>query len=278
MTGTLYVVATPIGNLGDISSRAVEVLSDVEIIAAEDTRRTRTLLAAIGVAPPKMLALHDHNEAAVSARVKAALAAGQTVALVSDAGTPLLSDPGFELVRQCCADGLDVRPVPGASALMCAISVCPLPMAGFRFLGFLPAKATARRSQLQQAAAAGVPAVFFEAPHRMRECLADIAELPGNRRVFIGREMTKRHEAYLCGQARTLHDQLDENDQWRGEFVCVLEGQVDNHTPADVRHTMSVLCRELGPAQAARLGAQLVGGKKNELYQLALTFKEQTAD
>lgn len=274
MTGTLYVVATPIGNLGDISSRAVEVLSSVEIIAAEDTRRTRTLLAAIGVEPPKMLALHDHNETAVSARITNALAAGRTVALVSDAGTPLLSDPGFELVRQCCAEGLDVRPVPGASALMCALSVCPLPMAGFRFLGFLPAKASARRNQLVQAAAVGAPAVFFEAPHRMRECLADIAELAGGRRLFIGREMTKRHETYLCGQAQALHDALDENDQWRGEFVCVLEGQADDHSPADVRHTMSVLCRELAPAQAARLAAQLLGGNKGELYELALTLKE----
>jgi len=273
MTGTLYVVATPIGNLGDISSRAVEVLSEVEIIAAEDTRRTQILLAAIGVQPPKMLALHNHNETAVSTRVKRALAAGQTVALVSDAGTPLLSDPGFELVRQCCAEGLDVRPVPGASALMCALSVCPLPMSGFRFLGFLPAKATARRSALAQSVAAGAPAVFFEAPHRMRECLADIADLAGGRRVFIGREMTKRHEAYLCGHAQVLLDELDANDQWRGEFVCVLEGQADDRTPADVRHTMSVLCRELGPAQAARLGAALLGAKKSELYDLALTLK-----
>ncbi len=274
MTGTLYVVATPIGNLGDISSRAVEVLSGVEIIAAEDTRRTRALLAAIGVQPPKMLALHDHNETAVSARVKAALAAGQMVALVSDAGTPLLSDPGFELVRQCCAEGLDVLPVPGASALMCALSVCPLPMSGFRFLGFLPAKSAARRNQLARAAAAGAPAVFFEAPHRMAECLADIADLAGDRRVFIGREMTKRHEAYLCDHAQALHDQLDENDQWRGEFVCVLEGQAANATPADVHHTMSVLCGELSPAQAARLGAALLGAKKSELYELALTLKD----
>lgn len=273
MTGVLYVVATPIGNLNDISSRAVTVLSSVEMIAAEDTRRTRSLLAAIDVQVPKLLALHDHNETSVSARVVATLVAGRAVALVSDAGTPLVSDPGFELVRQCFAEGIEVIPVPGASALLCALSVCPLPTTDFRFLGFLPAKSGPRRSRLAAAIIDGSPFVFFEAPHRMQACLADITKLAADRRLFIGREMTKRHESYLCDLAPRLAQRLEGDKQWRGEFVCVLEGRAGARATADARHTMRVLCREMAPAQAARVGAELLGLKKSELYELALTLK-----
>ena len=273
MTGVLYVIATPIGNLGDISSRAVDVLSSVEMIAAEDTRRTRRLLAAIDVQTPKLLALHDHNVAAVSARVVTALLTGGSVALVSDAGTPLVADPGFELVRRCFDEGIEVLPVPGASALMCALSVCPLPMTDFRFLGFLPAKSAQRQKRLGAAIAEGSPFVFFEAPHRMQACLVDIAKLAADRRVFIGREMTKQYESYLCDFAQPLGQRLEVNQQWRGEFVCVVEGQAGRGSTADARHMMRVLCQEMAPAQAARVGAELLGLKKSELYELALTLK-----
>ena len=195
--GVLYVVATPIGHLDDISRRAVDVLSAVETIAAEDTRRTLSLLRAYALNAPKLVALHEHNELEVAADLVGRLQAGETVALVSDAGTPLLSDPGYHLVRCCFEAGVAVRPVPGPSAVVAAMSVCPLPLAGCRFEGFLPSRAGARRTALTTLLESGQPVVFFEAPHRLRDCLLALAVLAPERRVFVAREMTKRFETYL---------------------------------------------------------------------------------
>lgn len=268
--GVLYVVATPIGHLDDVSRRAADVLAGVEIIAAEDTRRTRSLLNALGLPVPRLIALHEHNETAVVSEVLAALRAGASVALVSDAGTPLVSDPGFPLVRDCYDAGIPVRPVPGPSAVAAALSVCPLPTTGSRFVGFLPARAGARRSRLAALIEAGDPVVFFEAPHRLRETLLEIAALAGDRRVFVAREMTKRFETYLVGTADELVARMDQADQWRGEMVCVLEGR---HAEAEAgdreqARVMRILAAELPPAQAARLGAQILGVKKGALYRL----------
>ena len=273
--GLLHVVATPIGNLEDISSRAVNVLSSVAIIAAEDTRRTLSLLAAIGVNAPRMIALHDHNETVVNETILNALREGRDVALVSDAGTPLLSDPGYTLINTCYEVGVKVLPVPGPSALSCALSVCPLPTAGFQFIGFLPSGSGPRRSRIQGLIEAGNPVVFFEAPHRMRECLIDLAELAPDKRVFVGREMTKRFESYLCGSASSLIETFDDQASWRGEFVCVLEGRARGASAQslDAERLMRILCAELAPAQAARLGAELLGAKKSELYALAMQLK-----
>lgn len=256
-----------------MTRRGADVLRSVAMIAAEDTRRTRVLLDAIGAVGAQLLALHTHNESAALGRVVARLKEGADVALVSDAGTPLLSDPGFELVRACWQAGVDVVPVPGASAIMAILSVCPLPVARFTFEGFLPARAGARRERLQALVAAAEAVVFFEAPHRMADCLADLAALVPDRQIMIGREMTKLHEQYLCGRPAELLARLQAAEQLRGEFAVVLSSAGADAVAPDVRRTMAVLGRELPPAQAARLGAELLGVGKRELYALALELR-----
>jgi 16S rRNA (cytidine1402-2'-O)-methyltransferase len=274
MAGTLYVVATPIGNLEDFSRRGANVLASVAMIAAEDTRRTRVLLEAFGASAPQVIALHSHNETEASRAALARLHAGEDVALVSDAGTPLLSDPGYELVRACWGAGIAVVPVPGPSALITALSVCPLPAGRFLFEGFLPAKAAAREERLLELVRLGVLVVFYEAPHRMAATLKDVARLAPGRRLMIAREMTKRHEQYLCDLPDALLQTLERREQLKGEFVCVLEAGAPAVTPPEVRRTMEILTRDLPPAQAARLGAQLLGRSKRELYDLAMRLRE----
>lgn len=275
MTAMLYVVATPIGNLEDFSRRGADVLGSVAMIAAEDTRRTRVLLEAIGVTGIPILALHSHNETAASETVMARLREGAVVALVSDAGTPLLSDPGFELVRACWEEGIPVLPVPGPSAVAAVLSVCPLPGGRFLFEGFLPARPHARKERLGELLKAGPAAVFFEAPHRMAATLEDLHGLAPGRRVMLGREMTKRHEQYLCDVPEVLLDVLSSGEHLKGEFVCVLEGGSARTTPEEVRRTMETLVDELPPTQAARLGASLLGRPRRELYDLALSLRRE---
>jgi 16S rRNA (cytidine1402-2'-O)-methyltransferase len=277
MPGVLYVVATPIGNLEDMTARAANVLRSVAMIAAEDTRRTRVLLEAIGAPDPQLIALHAHNETVALARVIERLRAGDDVALVSDAGTPLLSDPGFELVRACWEASLAVIPIPGASSVMAVLSVCPLPVGRFRFEGFLPARAGQRRERLHELAAGADAVVFFEAPHRMAECLADLDAVVPGRAIMIGREMTKLHEQYLCGRPAEMLAQLRDAGQLRGEFAVVLPGSGAAAVAPDVRRTMAVLARELPPSQAARIGAELLGVGKRELYSIALELRGEAA-
>ncbi len=266
----LYVVATPIGHLEDISQRAVNVLGAVETIAAEDTRRTLTLLRAFSLTPNKLIALHEHNELTAADGLVQGLLAGGTVALVSDAGTPLLSDPGFHLVRRCFEAGVPVRPVPGPSSVVAAMSVCPLPLAGCRFEGFLPARSGTRQATLTMLLESGQPVIFFEAPHRLRDCLQAIDALAPDRQVFVARELTKRFETCLVGTAAELVEKMDAAEQWRGEVVCILEGVADQAAGvAEQQRVMRILAEELPPTQAARIGARILGVKKKDLYRLA---------
>ena len=276
MSGILYVVATPIGNLDDITRRGAMVLESVAIIAAEDTRHSGVLLAQIGAPKKKMVALHDHNENQVGSKIVAALTGGSDVALISDAGTPLLSEPGFDLVRRCWEAGIEVVPIPGPSAVLAALSVCPLPTRQFYFEGFLPAKSGPRKSRLQELLEFPFAVIFFETPHRIESCLSELCGLAPERRLMIGREMTKRHETYRCDTPELLLQFLRSEDQLRGEFVCILQAKpVSVSTDEDVQRTMQILCKELSPTQAARLGAQLCGHNKAELYALAVQFSQK---
>ncbi len=274
-TGCLYVVATPIGNLGDITRRAVEVLSAVDRIAAEDTRHTRRLLQHLGIDRP-LLSLHEHNERQRVQSLLERLRAGEHLALVSDAGTPLISDPGYPLVRACRAEGIRVVPVPGASALIAALSVAGLPTDRFRFEGFLPRRAAARRERLQTLSDAAETLVFYESAHRIEESLDDLCTVFGRaREAVLARELTKRHETLLDGTLGELLARVREDmDQRRGEFVLVVAGApVEAEDDSALRALLSVLLEELPLKQAAAIAARLSGEKKNRAYQLALAMR-----
>ncbi len=269
MTATLYVVATPIGNLGDLSPRAQEALRAVAAICAEDTRHTRQLLAHFGIDTP-LLALHEHNEKALADRLVARLAAGESLALVSDAGTPLISDPGFRLVRAARAAGLRVSPVPGACAAIAALSVAGLPSDRFVFEGFLPAKGAARRERLAVLAAETRTLVFYESAHRIEQALADLAAaFGGTRHVALARELTKLFETVLDGTLADLRARVQgDADQRRGEFVLIVEGAGDDADAkvAEGRRLYARLSEHLPPSTAARLAAELSGAPRKALY------------
>ena len=269
--GRLYVVATPIGNLSDITLRAVEILKSVPIVACEDTRRSRTLLAHVG-ASPQLLTLHDHNETAASAGLVERLSLGEDAALICDAGTPLVCDPGFELVRLAWRSGIVVTPVPGASAVTAAIAASPIPVNRFRFEGFLPAKPARRREALARLLASDVAVVFFEAPHRLRDTLSDLVGLGGgSRRLLLGRELTKRYETMHCAKVVELLDTSTVLD--RGEFVCILAPGAPASAPAFAEAVVAVLAADLPAGQAARLAARITGRPRRELYQRALSLR-----
>ncbi len=275
--GCLFVVATPIGNLADISARALEVLQTVDVIAAEDTRHTRGLLQHFGINKP-MLPVHEHNEDTQAPQLLARLLAGERIALVSDAGTPLISDPGFPLVRACREAGVAIMPVPGPSALIAALSVAGLPTDRFRFEGFLPRKGAARRDRLQKLEAEPATLVFYESSHRVAETLGDMVEvLGGGRYAVLARELTKLHETVLSGDLDALLAQVQADDnQRRGEFVLMLAGadvEADDNL-AQLDQALGILMEELPLKQAAGLAAKLVGVKKNAAYQRALELRE----
>lgn len=276
--GCLYVVATPIGHLGDLSPRAQAVLAAVDAICVEDTRKTGPLLSRFGIHKP-LKALHDHNEDRQSAALVAQLAAGQTLALVSDAGTPLVSDPGYALVRAARLAGLTVQAVPGPCAVTAALSIAGLPTDEFTFAGFLPAKPAARRARLQALATESRTWVIYEAPHRILECAEDLVQVLGPERpVFLARELTKRFEQSVLLPAGELPAWLaaDANRQ-RGEFVLAVAGatrQAEGVT-LEARALLSALLNELPPARAARLAANLTGQKRQALYQMALDLAGQ---
>ena len=223
-SGTLYVVATPIGNLGDLSTRAIETLEEVDVIACEDTRRTGRLLAGLGL-KKKLLSLHEHNEAARLEPLLAKLRSGAQVALVSDAGTPLVSDPGYRLVRAAVSHQLRVRVVPGPSAALTALVGSGLPPHPFTFLGFAPPKPGKRRSFFERFADLDHTLVFFESPHRLIASLRDALEVMGDRPAAISRELTKLHEEILRGGLGELVEELERRERLRGEFVVVLGGK-----------------------------------------------------
>lgn len=266
---TLYVVATPIGNLADLSPRAQEVLRSVAAICAEDTRHTGQLLSHFGISKP-LVALHDHNEEAMAQRVVARLQAGESLAVVSDAGTPLVSDPGFRLVRAARAAGIKVSPVPGACAAIAALSVAGLPSDRFVFEGFLPAKAAARRDRLQRLASETGTLVFYESSHRIAESLADMAMAFGAERpAVVARELTKLFETVLDGSLAQLLAtvQADEN-QRKGEFVVMVQGAGDDEAAkvAEGRRLYARLNEHLPPSTAAKLAAELSGAPRKALY------------
>jgi 16S rRNA (cytidine1402-2'-O)-methyltransferase len=267
--GTLHVVATPIGNLGDLSPRALETLKSVAAVCAEDTRHTRQLLAHYGIERP-LLALHEHNEEEVASKLVSRLLAGDSLALVSDAGTPLVSDPGFRLVRAARAAGVRVSPVPGACAFVAALSVAGLPSDRFVFEGFLPAKAGARRERLAQLVAEPRTLVFYESAHRIADALEDFATaFGGERRAVLARELTKLFETVLDGTHAQLHGQVvGDANQRKGEFVLLVQGAGDVAVAriAEGRRLYAKLGEHLPPSTAAKLAAELSGAPRKALY------------
>lgn len=278
-SGTLYIVATPIGNLDDMSPRATAILSRVSVIAAEDTRHSGRLLQHLGVRKP-MMALHDHNERDKAGQVLEKLAASQDVALISDAGTPLISDPGYVLVREARARGFRVSPVPGACALVTALSAAGLPTDRFLFEGFLPARQGARTAALERLARESATLVFYESPHRIVDTVRDIERvMGGDREVVLAREITKAFETFYAGAAKVVGDALEADPHGsRGEFVVMVHGASDAEVAVgsvEVDRVLGVLLKELPVKKAAKLAAELTGRPKNELYQRALALKEQ---
>ena len=269
--GTLYVVATPIGNLGDASPRALETLRAVKLIACEDTRTTRTLLARHGIVT-RTVSLHEHNEQAAADGLLEILRAGGSVALVSDAGTPAISDPGALLVAKAHREGIRVSPLPGANAAAVAVSVSGFPAAQFMFAGFPPSTRAARRKALQ-ALELPWPVVFYEAPHRIAATLADLAEIFGGaREIVIARELTKKFEEVArmpLAQAAAWLDARRERSQ--GEFVLVLSpGEKPKAGELDADSVLEMLLEALAPSEAAKLAARITGAPRNELYRKAL--------
>jgi 16S rRNA (cytidine1402-2'-O)-methyltransferase len=276
--GRLEVVATPIGNLGDLSSRAREVLAAADLIAAEDTRRTAQLLSAIGVTG-QLISMHDYNEEARIEPLLQQLKAGKVIALVSDAGTPLLSDPGFGLVRAAAAAGIEVRAVPGASAVTAALSIAGLATDRFVFEGFLPVRAAERRALLARLALEARTLVLFEAPHRIAATLADLARSFGEERpAVVTRELTKMHETVYRGTLRELCVMArEDHDFERGEITVVIAGAAPGQAVGGdtelLTRALQLLLTELPPARAAAIAAQLAGARRSDAYQLALRLQ-----
>jgi 16S rRNA (cytidine1402-2'-O)-methyltransferase len=267
--GTLYVVATPIGNLADLSARAREVLSQADLICAEDTRHTRQMLNALGLERP-LLALHEHNESERVAQVLAQLQAGKALALVSDAGTPLISDPGYRLVRELRAAGMTISPIPGPCAAIAALSVAGIASDRFCFEGFLPAKSSARRERLQRLAAEPRTLVFYESSHRIEECLADMSAVFGaEREAVLAREISKLFETILDGKlADITHAVSADPNQRKGEFVLIVSGAPEDENAALVegRRLYAKLAEVMKPSQAAKIAADLSGAPRKALY------------
>ena len=267
--GTLWVVATPIGNLGDLSPRAQQVLREAAIVAAEDTRHSRPLLQHFGIGTP-LTALHEHNERAAVAALLAKLQAGEDVALISDAGTPLISDPGFRLVRAAREADIGVSPVPGASAAIAALSVAGLPSDRVVFEGFLPAKTSARRARLRELANEARTLVIYESSHRIVECCADLRETFGpEREARLLRELTKLHETCIGMRLGDIATRVAEDPEQRlGECVLVVAGCADaaDAKLAEGRRVYALLRAELAPAQAAKLAAAISGASRKDLY------------
>ena len=273
--GTLYVVATPIGNLGDISRRAIEVLGSVSKIAAEDTRHSKKLMQAIGVATP-LLSYHEFSGKAVSTKIIAALQSGESVALISDAGTPLISDPGYKLVCQARALGLPIIPIPGACAVTAALSVAGLPTDKFVFEGFLPNKSAARRARLQALATEPRSLVCYESPHRIVESIGDMQQIFGpDRLIFIAREISKKFETHCLGIGRDCLAWLQqESNQRKGEFVVIVapcdERELEARRLQQAVELVKTLRHEISMKRAVAIASEFTGARKNQLYSAIL--------
>lgn len=268
--GVLYVVATPIGNLEDMTFRAVETLRAVDIIAAEDTRHTRKLLDRYQISS-KLIALHEHNESRKSVDLVEYLNGGKSIALVSDAGTPLISDPGFRLVQAAVDAAIRVCPIPGPSAVTAALSVCALPTDRFTFEGFLPAKQSARRARLEDLGNEPRTLVFFESSHRVSASLSDMQDIFGaDRQATICREMTKQFETVLRGSLSKLCDRLaNDPDQRKGEFVIIVAGRERDESAELVAglDMARALLEHLPASQAAKVAARLTGASRRTIYK-----------
>ena len=286
MTGTLYIVATPIGNLEDITQRALRLLGEVDLVACEDTRRTRVLLNHFGI-KTKTISYHEHNERERAAEICALLASGKNVALVSDAGTPLINDPGFRVANAAIELNLPVVPVPGPTAFVSALIASGLPSDQFFFAGFLPARANARRAKLEELSTIPATLVFYEAPHRINATLKDALDVLGNRRAAIARELTKIHEEIARGSLRELAQRFGDGSLARGEMVLVISGagtdessanQPGETEPSSQRliERVSELEREGLDAKAAlKKAARELGMKRAEAYRLLIAQKNR---
>lgn len=280
--GRLEVIATPIGNLADVSGRARESLASADLIAAEDTRRTRGLLQALGLSRP-LTSLHAHNETRRSGELIERLRAGEVIALVSDAGTPLLSDPGAYLVRAAIAAGIEVRPIPGPSAIIAALAGAGLPTERFCFEGFLPTAGAERRERLAELAAEERTLVFFEAPHRIAETLVEFATIFGaERRAAVARELTKTYETFYRGTLSELTARArDDANLERGEITLIVAGAPPRARSRDerlLRRAVELLAHELPPGKAAAIAAQLAGATRSEAYALAMQLAQHGPD
>ena len=273
--GRLFIVATPIGNLDDISARAREVLASVDIIAAEDTRHSRIMLSRLGI-NTKLISYHDHNERKLAQSLINKIKAGTDIGLISDAGTPLINDPGYQLVSAAHTAGIKVIPIPGPSALVAALSVSGLTTDRFVFEGYLPSRYAARRKRLSELVSETRTLVFFEAPHRIPEFIEDALSVFGtNRMVTIARELTKVHE--------TIHrDQLGRLPAWinneqtclKGEFVVLIQGEPSVHRHDDSQRILEILLKEVSLRDAVNLTARITGRKRNEIYKQAVGRKD----
>ena len=275
LQGTLYIVATPIGNLQDMTPRAVQTLSSVDLIAAEDTRHSRKLTQHFSIDTP-LTPLHDHNERHCSEDLLEKLAQGQNIALISDAGTPLISDPGYFFVHEARQRNIDVVPIPGACAVVAALSISGLPTDRFVFEGFLPAKSQGRLQRLHSVQSETRTLVYYESPHRILACLNDMKTVFGEeRQIVLARELTKTYETVLSSSISAVLEHLDTNPtQIKGEMVVLVSGapviEVEAHEDASLLHLLDCLLEELPLKQAVSLAVKITGHKKNSIYKLAV--------
>ena len=275
----LYVVATPIGNLDDFSVRAISTLKAVDLIAAEDTRHSRTLMQHYGIETP-MIAYHDHNETEASAALVARIQQGESIALISDAGTPLISDPGYRLVRLARSEGVPVIAIPGASALTAALSVSGLATDRFLFVGFLPSKQQARQKTLSSLRLETSTVVFYESRHRIQDSLQDMSLIFGPERVAtVARELTKRFEQTEQGTLGELCAAIDNQEIIeKGEFVVMIEGAPELASTYDHTALIQALLKELPPRKAAGVVSQITGESRKVLYDIALSLKNHAGE
>ena len=284
MAGTLYIVSTPIGNLEDITQRSLRILREVDVIACEDTRHTRKLLNHFGI-DTKTISYHEHNEADRAIELCAMLSAGQSVALASDAGTPLMSDPGFRIVNSAIEKGINVVPIPGATAFVAALSASGLPSDQFLFAGFLPPRSNPRKAKLEELRGLNATLVFYEAPHRILATLRDARDVLGNRRAVVARELTKLHEEFVRGTLDELAGAFADPMKARGEIVLMISGAAAREEPADEPQTSSgtrfvelvaQLQRDgLDEKSALKKAAREVGLKRDEAYRLLVAQKNR---
>ena len=282
MPGTLYIVATPIGNLEDITQRALRVLREVELIACEDTRHTRVLLNHFGI-HTKTISYHEHNERERAEHLCDLLESGKDVAVVSDAGTPLISDPGFRIVAAAAERGIPVVPIPGAAAFVAALVASGLPPDQFFFAGFLPARATQRRTKLESLRAVQATLIFYEAPHRIAATLKDALEALGNRRAAVARELTKLHEEIVRGTLSELTERFSETSPPRGEIVLMISGERARSTEAATESGPQQLVDRVTQFErdgvdskdALKLAARELGMKRADAYRVMVAQKKR---